>query len=172
MTEQETGVIQRLPSQNSYFLRKKVAYDGMGIYWLLHFPSLYLEFCTSVYRGPSWCAAVCAMPSLCVRATARRHSGASLSGAELTGTRPAPITMPQRLLCGLEGEVKQRRIMARDRFQGRLWRRGERWASATRVVDGRQEPEVALGIPHDPLLMGLRDKEGHETLGAAVHVGL
>src|SRR4029434_10459384 len=48
MTEQETGVSQRLPSQNSYFLRKKVAYDGMGIYWLLHFPSLYLEFCTNV----------------------------------------------------------------------------------------------------------------------------
>jgi hypothetical protein len=30
-TEQETGVSQRSPSQNSYFLRKKAAYGGMGI---------------------------------------------------------------------------------------------------------------------------------------------
>jgi hypothetical protein len=41
-----------------------------------------------------------------------------------------------------------------------------------RVVDGGQKPEVALGIPHDPLLMGLRDKEGYETLWSTVHVGL
>jgi hypothetical protein len=30
-TEQETGVSQRSPLQNSYFLRKKVAYGGMGM---------------------------------------------------------------------------------------------------------------------------------------------
>jgi hypothetical protein len=62
--------------------------------------------------------------------------------------------------------------MARDRLQGRLWRRDERLAMLPRVVDGRQKPEVALGIPHDPLLMGLRDKEGYETLWSTVHVGL
>jgi len=31
-TEQETGVSQRSASQNSYFLRKKAAYGGMGSY--------------------------------------------------------------------------------------------------------------------------------------------
>jgi hypothetical protein len=30
-TEQETGISQRSPLQNSYFLQKKATYGGMGI---------------------------------------------------------------------------------------------------------------------------------------------
>ena len=60
--------------------------------------------------------------------------------------------------------------MARDRLQLRLWRRGERLALPPRIVDGRQEPEVALGISYNPLLTGLLDKEGHPTLWSGRHV--
>ena len=59
--------------------------------------------------------------------------------------------------------------MARDRLQRRLWRRGERLALPPRVVDGRQEPEVALRIPHDPLLVRPLDNEGHPTLWSTRH---
>ena len=59
--------------------------------------------------------------------------------------------------------------MSGDRLQLRLWRRGERLALPPRVVDGRQEPAVALRIPHDPLLVRPLDKEGHPTLWSTRH---
>src|SRR6266446_4511699 len=62
--------------------------------------------------------------------------------------------------------------MTRDRLQLRLWSWGEQLALPPRVFDGGQEPEVALGIPHDPLLIGPLDKEGHYTLCSGSHVVL
>jgi hypothetical protein len=62
--------------------------------------------------------------------------------------------------------------MARDRFQLRLWRRVEWLALPPRVLDGRQEPKVALGIPHDPLLIGPLDKEGYALLVYGRHMSL
>ena len=59
--------------------------------------------------------------------------------------------------------------MARDPLQLRLWRRGERLALPPRVVDGRQEPEGALRIPHDPLLARPLDTEGPPTLWSTRH---
>ena len=62
--------------------------------------------------------------------------------------------------------------MARDRLQLRLWSRVEWLALPPRVFYGRQEPEVVLRIPHDPLLRGPLDKEGHQTLCSSNHVVL
>ena len=60
--------------------------------------------------------------------------------------------------------------MTRDRLQLCLWSQGERLALPPRVFDGRQQPEVARGIPHGPLLRGSLDKEGHNTLCSSSHV--
>src|SRR5262249_42426457 len=60
--------------------------------------------------------------------------------------------------------------MARDWLQFRLWSQGERLALPPGVFDRGQYPEVALGIPHDPLLRGPLDKEGHQTFCSASHV--
>src|SRR5262249_35842786 len=60
--------------------------------------------------------------------------------------------------------------MTRDRLQLGLWSRGERLAMPPRLFDGGQEPEVALGVPHDPLLIGPLDKEGHHTRCSGCHL--
>ena len=60
--------------------------------------------------------------------------------------------------------------MARDRLQLRLWRRGERLALPPRIVDGRREQRVTLGISYNPLLTGLLDKRGPTTLWSGRHV--
>src|SRR5262245_3683033 len=86
--------------------------------------------------------------------------------SHLFGSHRAPLSF------GLEGYAKHGRVMAGDRLQLRLWRRGKRLALPPRVFDGRQEPEVALGIPHDPLLIGPLDKESHHMLWSGSHVVL
>src|SRR4051794_28940744 len=62
--------------------------------------------------------------------------------------------------------------MSGDQLQRCLFRRLEWLALAPGVVDGRKKPEVALGIPHDPLLTHPLYKEGHHSLSSRDHVVL
>src|SRR5262245_19928119 len=51
-------------------------------------------------------------------------------------------------------------IMSRNRVKYGLYGRVERLALIPGVFDGRNDPEVAVGIPHNPLLGNLVHKQG------------
>jgi hypothetical protein len=62
--------------------------------------------------------------------------------------------------------------MPGDRLKLCLFRRVERLAHVLGVVDGGQQPEVTLGIPHDPMLTQPLHKEGHHSLSSRDHIVL
>src|SRR5262245_2643340 len=54
--------------------------------------------------------------------------------------------------------------MSRNRFQLGLFGRVKRLAMVPRVVNGRQEPEIAIGVSHHPLLRRFIHKNRHRVL--------
>lgn len=60
--------------------------------------------------------------------------------------------------------------MSGNRFKVGLFGGVKRLTMVPGVVDGRQEPEVALGIPHHPLLGRLIYKESHHVLRYSGHI--